>query len=189
MEKIITDGKSIEIRYSDEKPKNNIKFDDICSRVITNNSKVEMQNGTYLSLELSKHTGPRILYGKIGIIFEKSISNKIKIKLPYSYENSEHYENSILYNKEYCYKGIPKEYVEDIVDGIENYISKVGDFPKCDITIVDGANCEIGSSSACFRIIISVLLDLFVSRKYIDIQNMNEDELIIYVKDRFNSYL
>lgn len=186
MEKIITDGRNIKIRYSDEKPKDNIKFDDICSCVITNNSKVEIQNSTYLNLEISRHTGPRILYGKIGILFEKNTSNEIKIRLPYTYENDEHYENSILYNKEYCYKGIPTEYVEDIVEEIKNYISKIGDFPKCDITIVDGANCEVGSCPAFFRIIINVLFDLFSSRKYKDIQSMNEEELIIYVRNRFD---
>ena len=188
MEKIITDGKSIKIRYSDEKTKDNIKFNDIYSCTMTNNSKVELQNSTYLNLELSRHMGPRILYGKIGILFEKSSSNKITIKLPYIYKNTEHYENSILYNKECCYKGIAKEYAKDIVEEIENYITKTGDFPKCDITIVDGANCEIGSCSALFRIIINVLFDLFSSGKYKDIQNMNEEEWIIYAKERFDLF-
>lgn len=149
---------------------------------MNSDSHITLEGDIVIGLEISRHIGPRVLYGYISILFEKKLTNDVEIEIPYIYENSEKYDESVLYNKEYCYKGILKEYVDDIAMEIKNYIGNTKNFPHCNIKIIDGANCEIGSCTAFYKIIINILLNIFSSGIYKDIYSMKDEDLINAVK-------
>ncbi|MGN0438316.1 MAG: hypothetical protein ACI4F4_07300 [Lachnospiraceae bacterium] len=178
----IMDDNEIKIKLSiDENDKNGC-YDDILLFQVNNDSDLTLDKSVSIGLEISNHIGGRILYGYLNVMFEKSSDTGVKVEIPYTNKNKVGYEDSILYNKESCYKGLLKEYVEDLAESIKVYITGTKKFPNCNIKIIESANCEVGSCSMWFEWIIQAILDMFVNNLYTDINKIDSQKIISIMK-------
>lgn len=182
MVKHISDGKAIEAKFYVNENNQYKKHSNICTISLEGNKKSFIKDDVILGLEISKYVGPRFLYGYINVLFEKTNDADIYIEIPYINNNVDCFSDSILFSKEYCYKGILEEYVEDLRYSIMKYIESSKDFPICKIRIIDAANCEIGSCSAFYKIILDKIFDLFVSGKYNKLIQMKDEELLNFIR-------
>lgn len=161
---IITNEINTTIKYSDEIPKNTVSYDDIYQISKNHCSNTRLCSSRYIELEIERHTGPRMLYGKLGFLFEKENNNKMQLTIPYSKRNCIKCKDVILLNKEYCYEGITEEYVSEIVKTICECIDRENDLPCCKITLYNAANCEVGSCQAFYSIIVDIIFDIYMER-------------------------
>ena len=178
----ITDGKCISIKYSNEVPQNRLSGDEVFRVNKSLASNFKSDSTVYIELEIMRHTGPRMLYGKLGFLFEGMNDAKIQLEIPYSKTNSMRYQDSILLDSDICYMGITEEYLNSIVQDICNFIENESDFPSCKITLCNASNCESGSCQAFYSIIIDTIMNIYM--KHIDLFDSEQGEktLLEYVK-------
>lgn len=183
MAKKIMDDNNIKIKLSFNENDKNGYCDEIFLFQINNDSDLTLDKSVSVGLEISNHIGGRILYGYLNVMFEKSSDIGVKVEIPYTNKNNARYEDSILYNKAFCYKGLLKEYVEDLAQSMKAYITGTEKFPNCNIKIIESANCEVGSCSVWYEWIIHVILDLFVNDLYTDINKIDSQIIISMMKN------
>lgn len=184
MNRDIDDGRSIRFRYRNEILSFNMPYDEIYRCNENHPSLYEINKSRCAELEIMRHVGGRILYGKLGVLIEPTKEKDIQIEIPYTYKNSVPYEESILLDKKYCYNGITVEYVEGIKEAIQDYICNSTVFPKCKITIVSAANCEAGSCLAFYKLIIDILLDIYCNKRIPDIEKSDDKKFMEYIKEK-----
>lgn len=113
-----------------------------------------------MGLEFSKDTGGRICYGLLTSKLTPNSSDSKLLSVSYTQKNIERFSDSILYNKEYCYKGLLKEYLEAVVNSASKALSECDAFPLCNITFSNAANCEVGSSQKFFEMLSESIIKL-----------------------------
>jgi len=170
----ITDGKSITIKYSNEVPQYKLSGDEVFRMNKCLASDCRSDSTEYIELEIKRHTGPRMLYGRLGFLFEKINDAEIQLEIPYSKTNSMRCQDSILLASDTCYVGITEEYLDGIVQGISHFIENESDFPCCKITLCNASNCEIGSCEAFYSIIIDAVMNIYM--KHIDLSDSEQGE-------------
>lgn len=114
-----------------------------------------------LGVELIQNRGGRICYGMLAV--QAQPNNEIdcvKIDVAFTQENSTRYYDSCLYDDNYVYKGLPKEYVESIIQSATLSILEKKQYPQCRLIFEYAANCEVGSSPMIFRIISEIIINI-----------------------------
>ena len=146
-----------------------------------------LQKNTYtiedmfsIGVEYALHTGPRILYGfMLAYVEPNDVNNTINVSVSYTKENVIHYENSLLvYNSDNVYKGLPEEYLEDVQQAINNKIMCLESFPRCNLRFYSSANCEVGSCSNFYAIIIGVIIELICKSSPEEIANISNERFL-----------
>lgn len=180
----ITDEKGITIKYSNEVPPCRLSGDEVLRVNKSLAFDCRTDSTVYIEVEMARHTGPRILYGRLGFLFEGIHDAEIQLEIPYSKSNSMRYQDSILLDSDTCYVGITEEYLNGIVQDICNFIVNERDFPCCKITLCNASNCEMGSCQAFYSIIIDTIMSIYM--KHIDLFGSEQGEKVLleYVKTK-----
>lgn len=140
-----------------------------------------------IGLEVSLSKGGRICYGLLaGKLIPNNKQNIISFDISYTAQNTIKYTDSILYNDNYVYKGLPKEYLEHVKMGILKGIEKVNFFPNCNLHYDYAANCEVGSSPMFFEMISETLTELISSGLNLNICESDATELLSFFGRKFN---
>lgn len=145
-------------------------------------SKIEKKTTPFLDtfmlgVELMVHTGPRICYGMLGAQVQPCAERDIVgISIAYTHGNTAKYENSLLLNDNYVYKGLPQEYAEEVINSVLGTISEKESYPQCDVSFAYAANCEVGSSPMFFAITAEILTNLICTCTEEKILNMTVEE-------------
>lgn len=141
----------------------------------------ELPESVLISLEIERHVGPRILYGMLVMnINHVGKDKQSKLSVAYTKENTIRYDDrgsgKIIYKSRY--EGLPYEYVEGIVSGVEKYIRENDDFPACDISVIHARNCEIGSSIGLYEKMIMSMLKLVFKHEIECVREINAKEFL-----------
>ncbi len=127
-----------------------------------------------LGVELKVHKGGRICYGMLmAQVQPYDKQNCVDISLAYTHKNTVKYEGSCLYNDTYVYKGLPEEYVGQVINSISSSILKKDSYPQCSITLEESVNCEVGSSPIIFGIIADIITNIICTSSEDEILDMN----------------
>lgn len=137
----------------------------------------EILKSFLVGVELQINKGGRVCYGMLAAkVLPDNEPNEIKISIAYTNKNTIRYKESSLFNDTFVYKGLPKEYVEQVGNSILGVIEKKESYPQCDIMFEDAANCEVGSSPMLFGIIAEIVVNLICTGTEDEISNMNIEE-------------
>ena len=83
--------------------------------------------------------------------------------------------NTLAYNKKTVFKGLPKEYVETILETAVDYF-QANEVPSGKIVFDSAAHCEVGSSPSMFKMATKTILNILLSKQFpvsdIDIKKM-----------------
>lgn len=145
-------------------------------------SKIEKKTTSFsdtfmLGVELMVHTGPRICYGMLGAQVQPCAERDIVgVSIAYTHGNTIKYENSLLLNDNYVYKGLLQEYAEAVSDSVLRTISEKESYPQCAVSFAYAANCEVGSSPMFFAITAEILTNLICTCTEEKILNMTIEE-------------
>ncbi len=127
-----------------------------------------------LGVELMVHKGGRMCYGMlIAQVRPHDEQNSVKTSIAFTTKNSVRYEHSILLDDGFVYKGLPKEYVEQIIESIEQLICEKEIYPQYDVGFDYAANCEVGSSPMMFSYIAEIIMDMLYVDSIEEIFNMS----------------
>lgn len=127
-----------------------------------------------LGVELKIHMGGRICYGMLmAQVKPYDKQNCVDLCLAYTHKNTVKYEESCLCNDRYVYKGLPEEYVEEVINRITLSILEKESYPQCSIILEESANCEVGSSPRIFGIIADIIINIICAGAEDEILDMN----------------
>lgn len=127
-----------------------------------------------IGMELMVHKGGRICYGMlVAQVRPHEQQNVVKISITTTLENVTKYEDSILLDDRYVYKGLPQEYVEHMLSNVEKSICEKETYPQVEVSFDYAANCEVGSSSMIFGYIAEIIMDLLASDSIVEMINMD----------------
>lgn len=147
--------------------------DEYCSKKIEHKTNVISKSFT-VGVEMMVHKGGRICYGMlVAQILPYDKPNAVKLSIAYTRENTIRYKESILYDDEFVYKGLPQEYVEQIYSSIYQLIKEKDIYPQCDISFEYSANCEVGSSPMIFGHIAEIIANMLYIDSIEEIFNMD----------------
>lgn len=140
-----------------------------------------------VGVELKKHTGGRIIYGMLMAHIEPGKEkNTVKISIAYTKKNTIRYEDSILWDDAFVFKGLEEQYVENVYRSICKTINKKEDYLQCDICFDYAANCEVGSSPMLFGMIAEMIMEIIYVNSVKEIFSMSvEDFTQKYVRNIF----
>lgn len=130
-----------------------------------------------VSVEWSRHVGGKICYGMLGATVRPyHKADSVRVSMAYTQKNTVKYDESLLLNDEYVYKGLPIEYVGYLEECIEQYIKEKDAFPQCEIVLNQAANCEVGSSEMFFSYIAQMLINMIYNDSVEEIIDMDVEE-------------
>ena len=147
--------------------------DECCSKKIEHKTKVISKSFT-VGVEMMIHKGGRICYGMlVAQVLPYNETNAVKVSIAYTRENSIRYKESILFDDEFVYKGLPQEYVEHIYSSAYETIIEKERYPQCDLAFEYSANCEVGSSPIIFGQITEIIMNMLYIDSIEEIFNMD----------------
>lgn len=129
-----------------------------------------------IGIEAMRHTGGRMLYGLLCAKVHSNNENGFNVRIMYTKENSEVFETAVLSNKTYVYKGLPEEYLDGVIEGINNALQARISVPGIDVDIVAAANDEAGSCHAYYGNLASLLVRIIMEESINDLVNMEYEE-------------
>lgn len=155
--------KNVDIKYwIDEFPKSEIIMQENKSNKFEVNNKIYLQPQK-LAMEIYLHRNASN-YGILGVEYiPKHGSEMINVEIFYVRENCTIYESELLEYSDYIYYGLPKEYVNEIMETIKLYMD-AKDFSGGSLIFNFAVNSEVGSSPKFFEIITEMLLEFIVKR-------------------------
>lgn len=129
-----------------------------------------------LGVELKVYRGGRVCYGMlIARVEPHDEKDVVKISIAFTHQNTIKYKDSFLLNKEYVYKGLPKEYLEKVSSSVQETISTKNIYPQCHILFEYAANCAVGSSPMIFGIIAEIITNLICTSSLEELYNISID--------------
>ena len=132
-----------------------------------------------IGLEVSLSKGGRICYGLLACkLIPNDKQDIVGFEISYIAQNTIKYTDSILFNDNYVYKGLPKEYLKHVEAGIMEGIKEAKFFPNCNLHFDYAANCEVGSSPLFFEMISETLIELIGLDLNLNICELNATELL-----------
>lgn len=162
----------VKVIWNEEPMVRNYKYD--CSYQVIDKATYRISNSFLVGIELKINRGGRIIYGLLAAkVYPHDEKNLVKISVEFTKENTIRYEKSNLYNDKFVYKGLPKEFVEQVEKSIFETILKKESYPQCDIEFKYAANCEVGSSSMIFGIIAELIVNLINTTTEDKVLNMD----------------
>lgn len=167
------------IQHKDYKKFDSCEVFDFCKSLPVTNK--ELKQPVSISLEIENHIGPRILYGMLFMTLEPVNGDSCgKLSVACTKENTILYGGGKTINARYesRYEGLPYEYIEGIITGVENYIKDNDNFPNCEINIPYARNCEVGSSIKLYENITVVMLRLVLSNEIKEIKELSAKEFL-----------
>lgn len=144
-----------------------------------------MENSFSIGIELMVHKGGRIYYGMLAAQVRPNIeANSVKMSVAVTPQNTVKYSEYILLNDEYVYKGLPKEYVAQIINCIKQSVCEKESYPQYEVSFDYAANCEVGSSPRFFGYIAEIIMEILYSDSTEEIFEMAADEFAeLYLKN------
>ena len=113
-------------------------------------------------------------YGLLGLVYTpKYDKHDVEIIVSYADKNKKLYDETISHNKSTVYIGLPKEYVDCILDTAKDYIVNKNNIPAGILNFKVAANCEVGSSINIFKRLAEILLDMM----QVDFESISDGEL------------
>lgn len=133
-----------------------------CSKKVINLNRTRLYHTLYsVGLEVALHRGGRICYGLLSVSISPNDNvDSILLSVAYTQTNTEKCYESILLDDKHCYKGLPYEYLEAVINSAVKSITEIEKFPSCNISFDYSVNCEVGSSPMFFGIIAESLIEL-----------------------------
>lgn len=137
-----------------------VDYESICIHSEIQKETYPLKTPFLIGVELQISMGGRICYGLLGAKvkpYEKK--DAIKVSVYYTNKNTIKYDYSSLFDDEFVYKGLPKEYLEYINNNVYDTLKEKKSFPSCEISFDYAANCEVGSSPMIFGIIAEMIIN------------------------------
>lgn len=138
-----------------------------------------------LGLEFAQDRGGRIIYGLLTSKLTPNSSDSKLLSVSYTQKNVERFYDSIILNNEHSYKGLPKEYLEAVVNGASKALSECNSFPLCNINFANAANCEVGSSRKFFELLSESIIKLIPMLNYENVSESNFAMCEEYLSKKF----
>lgn len=115
----------------------------------------------WLGIEIKINKGGRICYGMlVAQVQPNEDTNCVKIDIAFTQKNNIRYYDSCLYDDTSVYKGLPKEYVDSVIQSVTSEILKKDYYPGYKIVFEYAANCEVGSSPMIYQIISEIIINM-----------------------------
>ena len=115
----------------------------------------------WLGVEVKINKGGRICYGMLAAqVQSNEDADCVRIDIAFTQKNNIRYYDSCLYDDTSVYKGLPKEYVDSVIQSVTSEILKKDHYPGYKIVFEYAANCEVGSSPMIYQIISEIIINM-----------------------------
>lgn len=104
-----------------------VDYESVCFNNKIRKKTYPLKSTFLIGVELQIPTGGRICYGLLGAqVKPYDEKDTIKISIYYTSRNTKKYDNPLLFDDEFVYKGLPEEYIEyirnDVCDTLKEKI-------------------------------------------------------------------
>lgn len=124
----------------------------------------------HLTLEAFVPRGARAEYGMLGVIFQPTGDNVVRVRVPYSELAGDRWRTSLAAAADDVRLGLRSEYANAVLDAAADFSARR--FPPGSISVVEAAHGSVGSSADFFRRLTVSVLELMTYEGHRDDEEM-----------------